>query len=263
MKKVIFIILTFASFLVKGQMTWEFTNKLYIVDSAGKIDSVLFGNDSSATIGVDTLLGEQNIISISWDSLEIRSIHRTTDSIDCPIFYWGSIFESNIDLKKDIRKSKNWLDSSIIFVFKINAVNFPIDVYSDFSDMYTHSWYNSWTVILKHHYQCLYDNAVNCVPNYQHIFTISDSTERYITVRLDYETGVDELTNDNHEIVFDNPVHNLLQLDYTGRIQLYEMCGRLILDQGINKNEPINVEYLKPGLYFIRTMTQTIKIIKL
>ena len=87
MKSKLVIILIFVSLLAKGQYTWEFTNKLYVIDNIGKVDSVLFGNDSSATIGIDPLLGEQNIISLNWDSLDIRSIHRVTDTMDCPINY--------------------------------------------------------------------------------------------------------------------------------------------------------------------------------
>ena len=147
-------------------MSWEFVNKLYVIDNIGNIDSVLFGNDSSATIGIDTNFNEQNIIGTSWDSIEMRSIHRVSDSIDCPVNYWGSgnIFNGDFDLKKDIRQSGTFLNSSIFFLFKINAINYPIEIYSDFSEMYSNSGYNMWTVILKHHQECRYDYPANCVP---------------------------------------------------------------------------------------------------
>ncbi len=153
--------------------------------------------------------------------------------------------------------------SNIFFVFKIHATHYPLEVYSNFSEMFNNSMYNGWTVILKHQYQCLYDNVANCVPNYQHLFTINDSLERYISVRLDYETGVNEVSSFNHKIILENPVQNFLKLDYTGRIQLYEISGKLLLDCTINNNEPINVAYLKSGLYFIKTNDETIKMIKL
>lgn len=265
MRTTLFIILAFISFLVEGQYTLEFTNKLYIIDNVGKIDSVLFGNDSSATIGVDTLLGEYNIINSAWDSLDIRSIHRVTDTLDCPISYWNNviIFNSNMDLKIDFRKSETFLDSSIFFVFKINAMHYPIEIYSDFSDMFDHSFYNSWTVILKHQYQCLYDNAALCEPNYQYLFTISDSTERYITVRLDFETGNNESKNSSELNLINNPVYDIIKLNFTGRVQLYTIDGTLIFDQIIEPASSINVSNLKSGIYILRTDSKTFKMIKI
>lgn len=265
MRTTLFIILTFVSLLVKGQTTWEFTNKLYVIDNIGKIDSVLFGNESSATIGIDTLLGEQNMINSAWDSLEIRSIHRTTDLMDCPINYWntGIIFNSNMDLKIDFRKSETFLDSSIFFVFKISAKNYPIEIYSDFSDMFNNSMYNSWTEILKHHHQCLYDNVASCVPDYQYLFTINDSTERYITVRLDFETGINESKNSTELMLLTNPVKDILRLNYSGRLQIFQIDGTLIYDLNVEPECSINISNLKAGIYVLKTNNKTLKMIKI
>jgi hypothetical protein len=265
MKSKLVIILIFVSFFAKGQYTGEFTNKLYVFDNMGKVDSVIFGNDSSATIGIDPLFGEENIISSTWDSLDIRSIHRTTDTMDCPINYWNTriIFNSNMDLKIDIRKSETYLDSSIFFVFKINAKNYPIEIYSDFSDMFNNSMYNSWTVILKHQYQCLYDNFATCVPNYQYLFTINDSTEKYITVRFDFETGIIESKNSNELVSINNPVYDLLKINYSGRFQLFQIDGTLMYDKIVKPESLINISKLKAGIYILRTDHKTLKMIKI
>lgn len=262
MKTVFLFILTFACFTVKAQLSWDFTNKVYLIDNLGSVDSVLFGNNANATIGINTGFSEQNIINTSWDSLEIRSIHRTSNSIDCPINYWGNIFGADIDLKIDIRKSEIFLDSSIFFVFKIHGTNFPIEVYSDFSEMFSNSFYNSWTVILKHQYECSYDVKSGCVPGYQHIYTINDSTEKYITVRFDFETSLKELTKNQSNMILNNPIDKSLVLNYDGRIKIYGLNGELLLDRYINKLEKINVEHYKPGMYIIKTAVGNFKIIK-
>ncbi|MEI2760454.1 MAG: hypothetical protein V9G42_13575 [Bacteroidia bacterium] len=265
MKSKLVIILIFVSLLAKGQYTWEFTNKLYVIDNIGKVDSVLFGNDSSATIGIDPLLGEQNIISLNWDSLDIRSIHRVTDTMDCPINYWntGIIFNSDMDLKIDIRKSVTYLDSSTFFVFKINAKHYPIEIYSDFSDMYNNSMYNIFTVILKHQYQCLYVYPASCVPNYQYLFTINDSTERYITIKLDFETGINESKNSTELMLTSNPVQDILKLNYSGRLQIFQIDGTLIYDLIVEPECSINISNLKAGIYILRTDQKTLKMIKI
>jgi hypothetical protein len=265
MKSAILIILTFVSILANGQITWEFTNKLFITDHAGKTDSVLFGHDSTATIGADPWLGEQNIIGTAWDSLDIRSIHRTTDTVDCPINYWntGIIFNADMDFKIDMRKSEIYLDSSVFFVFKINAKQFPVEIYSDFSDMFNNSMYNSWTIILQHQYQCLYENNASCVPQYQHIFTMHDSTERYITVRLDFETGIEESKRSHKSLTLNNPVQDILKLNYSGRIQLYQIDGKLIFDMNTDPKSSINVTSLKAGVYILKTNHESLKMIKM
>ncbi|NTW26001.1 MAG: T9SS type A sorting domain-containing protein [Lentimicrobium sp.] len=264
MKITFLISFVLAALLVKGQTIMEFTNQLYIIDNAGNIDSVLFGNDSLATLGLDAGLNEQNIIDIPWDSPEIRSIHRTSDSADCPVNYWGMgyIFEANIDLKKDIRKSDIFLDSSIFFIFKIQATHYPVEVFSDFSEMFMYSPYNSWTIILKHPYECHYDDVAECTPEYQYLFTITDSTERYITVRLDFETGLDDNPANEDKLLLKNPVSDILMLDYEGRIQIFEVNGRLVLERFINRNEQIQIGHFRPGCYLIKTSNSTIKMIK-
>ena len=98
--------------------------------------------------------------------------------------------------------------------------------------------------------------------NYQHIFTITDSTEKYVTVRFDFETGIKAVTNTNKNILLRNPVENQLTLEYAGHVQIYEINGKLLVDRNINKNEPIDVMLFKSGVYFIKTDTKTIIMIK-
>jgi len=263
----LFSILLFVVFFViktNGQATWNFINKLYIIDNKGNIDSVSFGNNNIATTGIDSILKEQNLINISWDSIEIRSIQRTSNLDDCPINYWnvGINFNENVDLKIDIRKNGDFNHNSIFFVFKIHAIHYPIEVYSNFQEMFNNSSYNSWTRILKHYYNCSYDNIANCVPQYEHLFTITDSLERYITVRLDFETGIVELQNKQHNLILNNPVDNFVKLDYSGLIQIYEINGKFITELYITENEPFNIGYLKSGLYLIKTKIGTIKMLK-
>lgn len=265
MKLKLIIILTFVSIIAKGQYSWEFTAKLYMIDNTGNVDSVLFGNDSSATIGIDPLLGEQNIFGSTWDSLEIRSIHRMSDSIDCPInnANLGYIFNSDLDLKIDMRKSQIYLDTSTFFVFKMNAIHYPVDIYSDFTDMYNNSMYNNFSWILKHQHQCLYNYPASCLPNYQYLFTIPDSTENYITVKLDFEVGVDEPKGHDKLFTINNPIHNILNLNYAGRYQVYDIKGILLMDHLSDRKNTIDISNLKPGVYLLKTKFGISKIIKI
>jgi hypothetical protein len=129
--------------------------------------------------------------------------------------------------------------------------------------MYNNSLYNTFTVILKHQYQCLYNNIALCLPNYQYLFTINDSTEKYITVRFDFETGINESKNSNELVLINNPVNDILKLNYAGRLQLFQIDGKLMYDMIVGPESLTNISNLKAGIYILKTDKQTLKMIKI
>jgi len=249
--------------MMQGQ-SWEFINKLYLIDAQGTTDSVLFGNNYSATIGLDTAWNEQDISNVPWNKPEIRSIHRTNDSVDCvfrsiPLI---DLFPANYDLKFDMRPSGSYVQEGINFVFKLEAEHYPVEIYSDFSDMYENSEYNSWSSILLHSDSCEYDTPASCEPGYIHLYTITDSTENYITIRLDFETGIYTSEVTNTILRSGNPTGSTLLLDYSGRLQMFDLSGRKVLDQQVERLIPVNIAHLPKGCYLVTTNKMNFKIIK-
>jgi hypothetical protein len=88
--------------------------------------TVEIGRDNLATIGIDEAFKEENIFSSALGEVDLRSIQRTEDLHEClSSSLWENsgnpmYFESNIDLKKDIRSMS--LDSeNSCFELKIVA----------------------------------------------------------------------------------------------------------------------------------------------
>jgi len=67
------------SFLFSQNLTWY----LYAEDNVGNRDTVTFGFNEMSEIGVDTILGEKNIINTPNDSLEMRFILRNSLNPGC------------------------------------------------------------------------------------------------------------------------------------------------------------------------------------
>lgn len=80
-------------------------------------------------------------------------------------------------------------------------------------------------------------------------------------------TGI-ESYNDKKVQLFPNPVENTLQLIFEDnnlpdRIEIYDICGRLILLQNItNQSTTINVSHLNSGVYFVKANDIVKKFVK-
>lgn len=262
--KLILLVLFLHSLMMQGQ-SWEFTSKLYLIDGQGTIDSVLFGNNFSATIGLDTEWNEQDISNIPWNKPEIRSIHRKDDTVDCVIqsFVSDSLFPANYDLKIDMRPGGAYNPEGTSFIFKLEAEHYPVEIYSDFSDMYENSFYCScFTEIHLYKDTCDDETPASCEPGYSHLYTINDSTESYITIKLDFESGINRPEIRNTILKSGNPSGSTLLLDYTGPLQLFDLSGRKLLDQHVERMRPVDIGPLPKGCYLVMTNRMNFKIIK-
>jgi|GEM_PF-2807016 len=119
MKKAILILILLKSVIlcVIAQLSDSIIIKVY--DNKGRTDSVFIGTLPTATQGIDSILGEKDLLGTPYADLEIRSIQTTSDTLIIPC----NKFSANHELKRDIRKS-----IYDIFLFRINAIDFPITV---------------------------------------------------------------------------------------------------------------------------------------
>jgi hypothetical protein len=51
-------------------------------------------------------------------------------------------------------------------------------------------------------------------------------------------------------------------LNYNGLINIYDVTENLIFTANVNRDQPIDIGFIKPGLYIIRTQEGAIKMIK-
>ena len=84
-------------------------------------------------------------------------------------------------------------------------------------------------------------------------------------ITCDEFVGTQE-TPDIDVAIFPNPVRNVLVLkNLTGKqaISIYALDGRLMKTLETSENQFIDISDLSSGLYFVKTQTQTLKMIKL
>jgi hypothetical protein len=160
MKLTVFLSLSLLSVIVHAQITDSIT--IVAVDNIGNTDTVVFGFAGNATDGIDTALGERDILFTPLADLDLRLIQR--DTITEIIEEWdtGTLdtvwidgclglikpFPENADLKRDFRQN-SWLNDH--FILKIHGTNFPItikiaSVFTEYMIPY-----------------CIYDNDLNTV----------------------------------------------------------------------------------------------------
>lgn len=231
-------------------------HNIIVVDSVGKKDTVglYFGNGS---LGVDASLGEVNIFDTEWDSLEIRSIQRDSNSIGC-LKKFSKISATNIDLKTDYRPvGMDWINPGS-FIIKVKGAHYPLTLYITEETMY---WVEIATIdssscsLIKNDLLLPYDD-------YNHMYTkiIPDSTESLFYVRYYQLVNIDR--NVDSIKVAPNPIGVKLFLTSIPTectsITITSINGKVMKAfSGIaSQNSPISldVEELKPGVYILNLM---------
>jgi len=74
-----------------------------------------------------------------------------------------------------------------------------------------------------------------------------------------------DVNKTNDFIVYPNPVHSFMKisgLQQKSNIQILDTNGKIILQRKVDNNENLNVEFLPPGIYFIKVKDKVTKFIK-
>lgn len=253
---VVIIILTLA---LKSQ---ELSLKFFIIDNLGRIDSVLIGKDINATIGIDTNFEEENIFGTPFDSIDIRSIHRTEENHEClSESIWDNsgtpyYFENNMDLKIDVRYLTFDVKNSC-FEIEINAYEYPIKLISDVS---------GWPLGSLHFYWIgLFDNNCNLEkeldlfgPDMDTTMIENDTIIDRIIVKLNHEVGIEESSQNTFMSSFPNPVDNILNVKFNepfnGLLKITSVDGKVIYSSEVQgqDNLIINTSLINSGVYLIQ-----------
>ena len=265
MKQILFI--TLLIYATEGYSQEGF--KFIILDNVGRTDTVVFGMDYSATTGVDSELGEVNLYETTIDSIEIRSVMRDLNSHLCltssrfensgdPL-----VFSENVDLKIDFREFTLFSPLNNNFEFKINAIENPLTIISDFSQWHPMGTWGIWIGLVD-------SNCVILASQYgneDEIDTLiidENSVVKSIIVKFDHEVGINDISNSSILKLYPNPNNNVSILEINiadtqnDQISIYNMNGQLVLSQklnGLNKTE-INKSDFQPGLYYLKYLGQ-------
>jgi hypothetical protein len=252
--------------LVKGQ---DFSIRLLVTDSFDRKDTIEFGLNYSATIGIDSSFGEQDIFGQSWDSLDMRIIQRDSMSHHClKEWHWPDnstapeiYYPINLDLKVDIRPFTGQFGTIYMnFEILIKSANPPITITTDFSGI-SGNMYEGWSALH------LLDTNCNTVETKSIYFsgyndTIYTSNDTLITLvaEFQHEVSVEGIKGKNIKI-YPNPAHTeiYIQADTPTILRLYDIFGREIKDCHENK---LSISELKKGLYFLRVFDKNGNLLK-
>jgi len=241
--------------IVKGQ---DFTIRLFVTDSNNRKDTIELGLNYSATMGIDSFFGEQDIYGQPWDSLDMRIIQRDSLYHHClRTTHWLNdsnipelYFPINSDLKNDFRPLSGAFGTiNLNFEILIKSTTPPIVITTDFSGI---SWnmYEGWSVLH------LLDLNCNTVETRSIYFTqlndtiyTSNDTLTTLVAEFQHEVSVDK--NNWYDIkIFPNPTQTeiIVQANIPIYLKLYDIFGKKIKEC---KGGNMDIKELNKGLYFI------------
>jgi hypothetical protein len=265
----IIILLTTSDFLYPQKITAIFRDLVTNVK-----DTIFFGIDNNATIGIDSLLGEKDIKSKPFDSLDIRIIQRDSTNFYCLIpfgikevkegkiiydsIYYSPSFDSKVNYRpKDssYRHFELFLNyyHSIRFNF-ISSSNIKFQSFLDKITQYNRKCPQSIPIL----YDSLFvggDDIYEFISGAQEV-----GTHLIFSFKAEYSVStITENEKSNLRIeIYPNPFSNVFSITTVGELDLIEVVdlnGRSYLREmdfnGINLLN-IHSEEWPSGIYILR-----------
>jgi len=243
--------------------------KMWAVDSQNNRDSVIFGYDKYATDGIDTKLGEKDIIGQAYNNiLELRGFQRKYESQICTSVGFYSIYD--FDTKINLR---NAYYAGNTFEFIIKGKNYPIQVYADFKNLFDNTDYRDMCQILLYDNSCQFQKMVGASYTEKLLFTVENETQNIIQVRLDYIfDGISEINSERSEYnIFPTFVTDNLTIESkinnrNNFIGIYNSLGQIVIDQAFSSSLNLDLKTIKQGIYFVQLKSENrtkIKIFKI
>lgn len=253
--------------------------KMWAVDSKNNTDTVLFGYDKNATNGIDTQLGEKDIIGQAFNNtLEIRGFQRKPENQICG--QGGYVFYSDVDFDTKIN-FRDLLYPPNFFEFIVKGKNYPIQIYADFKELFDSTYYNEWSQIFLYDSLCHTPKYVRANPTVKLVFSVENEQQYLIKVYLDYvfddfggHDGISQPNSESSEYVIsqtfvtDNlTIENRIN-NRNNFVGIYNSLGQNIIDKTFSSSLKLDLKTLKQGIYFIqlksenRTKIETFKITK-
>lgn len=274
MKNLVMLSLFFLSLSMFGQEQPKLDRvvvRMWAIDSKDNIDSIIFGYDKNATNGIDTQLGEKDILEQVYNNtLELRGFQRKSENQICG----GSGFDSdtNFDTKINFR---DILYPPNIFEFIIKGKNYPIQIYADFKEMFDSTYYNSVSQIYLYDSLCNTPKVVWADYSEKLLFSIDNEKQYLIKVNLNYIfDGLSEINSETSRYnIFPTFVTDNLTIESKinnsdNFVEVYNSIGRPVIDKEFSTTLKLDLKTLKQGIYFVRlksanrTETEIFKITK-
>jgi hypothetical protein len=272
----------FSSFICKSQ---KYSFPLYFVDSAGNRDTLYFGEDPSATFGIDEQFGEVNLINKPFDStFEVFFTDAVSgkmyEDFDC---YLGKTQTPTYISKKQFNDFHftlyRWIELGIItknWPVKISwnqeeIRDYVADQGNSASNMFMYSWNPPASLVGDVHccgywpnsFTILNDTSQVVVTknNFCHYtMTISKDSVNLFFINYSSFTGIAEIVKENLSFRYDPKGKAILYLN-SGKqksviIEVCDLSGRVQITKTISsfcdKELKIDAGSLSKGIYIIR-----------
>ncbi len=238
---------------------------LYIIaeDNKGRIDTVKFGLRTDATLGIDTLLKEKNIYLMPFDTLDIRSIQRTSSDYRClqtlftnePIFSEENL-DSKIDFRPDITGSSIPFNSIYYnFEFNVYGLEYPIKIYGDFEN--AGGYIFSYIALYNTNCDLINYKELKSTSPTEAIFTLDSPDLHTLSVHLEFETGINQLNKVATWRLFPNPVGNQLKIveipNDNSHLQIFNLKGEVLYSTHLNsENIKVDISSITKGNYIVK-----------
>jgi len=245
-------------FIISTAVAQNFSITLFAEDSLGNKDSVLFGLNELATLGIDYELGEQQVSSTLSEPIDMRIILRDEDSAHCSQNFFENFlhFEPinwniNADLKTDFRPFENGFYSpNTVFEIKVYSKSFPVKIHGDFSNGFNYSMFDSFSTIFLLDSSCVRTSHHSLYHQIQDsIFSIYTNSET-ILINFEHEVAIDERA-ENYVQFYPNPVNNTFVVESELQVttEIFTLSGQFLV---FSNKKQIDISRFKSGMYIIR-----------
>ncbi len=265
MKAIILSILMFSALFLQAQE--EFSFKLFAQDAAGNKDSLIFGVDPAATIGIDPAFGEVDIIGMPWNNtldMRISSYHAPSPYSEYINFGDVPFAQTKKQIINDSCSSNGWI------FFEIHTNHHPVAVWWDSAQFADNCRLNSFIgneptsgdigeKIPLHEFNSWPWNQTPGDPmrmDYINNIEIKIACIRFANSGFYFLGIVENNNNPLFSIIGGNVVQDELRIlnntQQEASCVIYSTLGKEVLKTEIFPGEQkIDVSSLKPGFYFI------------
>lgn len=258
--KILYVTIIAIAFIFNTSFTQNEILLLSIEDSIGRKDSVYFGFNENATIGIDTLFDEEDLFGNTFDTTEVRIVQYTelnhnclTEShysADSLIFY-----SNNIESKIDIRPYQYGNALSNNFEFIVKSDSYPINLNIEYIEGESGNPYPVLFILGQECNQLLDEWFYSWQPAQ---FILEDSSINTAIVQYEFIVPTNDLIyKDESWILFPNPNNGLFSIKFekleTGTLVIKDQLGKVCVSKKLNSvfNYEIQSYNLNNGVYFV------------
>ena len=271
MKKLLTLLIALSSFWAYPQIIDSHGDGWIVLvanDGEGNTDTVKFGFDDKATVGIDTLLGEKDLYKEAYNDLDLRFIQRTETNISYRDTFWiwndctGRVkpFKNNLDTKTDLRRSQPYPDDH--FILKVHGTNFPITIRA--VKNYMEGPFFLPICIIR---DSLTIQSPLFRPSELDTIVQINNSEELCLIHFTVWVFVSSQQLENTEFkLFPNPANHSISISHTVdklENEVFNMKGtKLKSFTSLDGNYELDISAYPPGIYFIRNRLGSHKFVK-